>query len=415
VIVNVVNLDQHNQLNLGGFDLTTWLTAEAVLARLQLKPQTLYAYVSRGRIEARADEADARRSLYRAADVARLERRKARGRRQAAVAEDAIAWGEPVLASSITTIAQGKLWYRGQDAEALAETARLEDVARWLWACGQERFPAQDNQIAPGRAHDRMFQALAWRAATSPAMRGRRPEALYFEAAALLDLLVDAVAGGPGRGPIHDRLARAWGCDETGADLIRRSLVLLADHELNASTFAARVTASTGASLAACALSGLAALSGPLHGGMSHRVQTFVEEGRRLGPDAAVAARLAMGANLPGFGHPLYPEGDPRARCLLLAMRPHPDLTALATAVRDATGEPANIDFALTALIDGLHLPPDAPFQIFAIARCTGWIAHAMEQARTGTLIRPRARYVGQAPGSSMSDPAGQQGERAKR
>ena len=256
-----------------------------------------------------------------------------------------------------------------------------------------------------------MFQALAWRAATSPAMRGRRPEALYFEAAALLDLLVDAVAGGPGQGPIHDRLARAWGCNAAGADLIRCALVLLADHELNASTFAARVTASTGASLAACALAGLAALSGPLHGGMSHRVQVLVDETRRLRPDAAVAARLAMGANLPGFGHPLYPEGDPRARCLLSAMQPHPDLAALETAVRLATDEKANIDFALTALTDLLHLPADAAFQIFAVARCTGWIAHAIEQSRTGALIRPRARYVGPAPGSTMSDIDRQGGE----
>lgn len=378
--------------------MTAWLTAEDVLARLRLKPQTLYAYVSRGRIEARPDETDARRSLYRAADVIKLERRKARGRRQSAVAEDAIAWGEPVLASSITTIAHGKLWYRGQDAEMLAETARLEDIARLLWACGDERFPTQDNRIAPGRAHDRMFQALAWRAATSPAMRGRRPEALYFEAAALLDLLVDAVAGGPGRGPIHERLARAWGCDDLGADLIRRALVLLADHELNASTFAARVTASTGASLAACALAGLAALSGPLHGGMSRRVQVFADEARQTGPDSAVATRLGMGANLPGFGHPLYPEGDPRARSLLTALRPPADLSALQSAVGLTTGEKANIDFALTALSELLHLPDDAAFQIFAVARCAGWIAHAMEQSRTGALIRPRARYVGPAP-----------------
>ena len=390
--------------------MSDWLTANEAQTRLGVQAQTLYAYVSRGRIEARTDADDPRKSLYSAQDVARLETRKARGRKAANVAEDAIAWGEPVLASSITTIARGKLWYRGQDAEALAGTARLEDVARLLWACGKERFPAQDNRIAPGRAHDRMFQALAWRAATSPAMRGRRPEALYFEAAALLDLLVDAVAGGPGQGPIHDRLARAWGCNAAGADLIRCALVLLADHELNASTFAARVTASTGASLAACALAGLAALSGPLHGGMSHRVQVFVDEARRLGPDAAVAARLAMGANLPGFGHPLYPEGDPRARCLLSAMRTHPDLSTLETTVRRATGEQANIDFALTALTDLLHLPSDAPFQIFAVARCTGWIAHAMEQSRTGALIRPRARYVGPAPGSSTSDVGGQRG-----
>jgi len=384
--------------------MADWMTANEVMDRLGLKPQTLYAYVSRGRIEARPDQADARRSLYRAADVARLEQRRARGRRQAAVAEETIAWGEPVLASSITTVVHGKLWYRGLDAEALAGAARLEDVARLLWACGDARFPTQDYPIAPGRALDRMFQSLAWRAATSPAMRGRRSEALYFEAASLLDLLADSVAGRRGRGPIHLRLAQAWGCDGEGADLIRRALVLLADHELNASTFAARVTASTGASLAACALAGLAALSGPLHGGMVSRVQVFSQEARRSGPQAAVGERLAMGAGLPGFGHPLYPDGDPRARALLSAFRPHPDDAELAAAVRDMTGERPNIDFALSALADRLPLPADAPFQIFAVARCAGWIAHALEQSKTGRLIRPRARYVGVQPRDGEAD-----------
>jgi citrate synthase len=107
-----------------------WLTAQEAMARLRLKPQTLYAYVSRGLIEARGDGEDSRRSLYRAEDVARLEHRKARGRRPAAIAEDAIAYGEPVLSSSITTIERGGLWYRGRDAAGLAESAKLEDVAR---------------------------------------------------------------------------------------------------------------------------------------------------------------------------------------------------------------------------------------------------------------------------------------------
>ena len=383
--------------------IANWLTADEVMSRLGLKPQTLYAYVSRGRIEAKQDQTDARRSLYRAADVMRLEQRKARGKGRAAVAEQAIAWGEPVLSSSITTIAHGKLWFRGQDVEILAGSASLEDVARLLWSCGDERFPPQQTTIPPGRAHDRMFQALAWRAATSPAMRGRRPEALYFEAAALLDLLVDAIAGGPGKGPIHLRLARAWGCDDSGADLLRRALVLLADHELNASTFAARVTASTGASLAACILAGLAALSGPLHGGMASRVQGFFEEARRSGAGPAVTARLAMGARLPGFGHPLYPEGDPRARALMAVFEPLADHSKLAKQVYDLTGEQPNIDFALTALSELVHLPADAPFQIFATARCTGWIAHALEQSSTGMLIRPRARYVGADPSGSLS------------
>ncbi|WP_246504908.1 citrate synthase family protein [Microvirga antarctica] len=374
------------------------MTAQEVMRRLRLKPQTLYAYVSRGRIEARADDADPRKKLYRAADIGRLEYRKTRGRRGATIAEDAIAWGEPVLASSITTIAHGRLWYRGQDAEMLAQTARLEDIARLLWACGEARFPTQASIIPAGTGQQRMFALMAARAAADPVIAGRTPKALYLEAASVLDGLVDAVAGGPGEGPIHERIGRAWGCDADGAALIRIALVLLADHELNASTFAVRVTASTGASLAACVLAGLSALSGPLHGGMARRVRAFFDETQRDGTARAVRARLATGAPIPGFGHPLYPAGDPRARCLLAAFTLPAAFAEVSQTTQAITGEVSNIDFALTALSEILRLDDDGPFQIFAAARCTGWIAHALEQFQTGRLIRPRARYTGPAP-----------------
>lgn len=375
-----------------------WLTAQEAMARLRLKPQTLYAYVSRGLIEARDDSEDSRRSLYRAEDVARLEHRKARGRRPAAIAEDTIAYGEPVLASGITTIERGGVWYRGQDAVRLAESARLEDIARLLWDCGTQRFPPLATLVPPGEPLARVFAVIAARAASDRPMAGRAKKALYLEAAAVLDALVDAIAGGPGAGPIHARLARAWGCEAEGAEPIRRALVLLADHELNASTFAARVTASTGASLAACAMAGLAALSGPLHGGVAPRVLALMRDIERDGLETTVAARLETGAGLPGFGHPLYSDGDPRARALLAAFEAPPGYAQAQAAINALTGEEPNIDFALAALAARFELRPDAPFQIFAAARCTGWLAHALEQNETGRLIRPRARYVGLAP-----------------
>lgn len=374
-----------------------WLTADEAMERLGVRPQTLYAYVSRGRIEARPDPDDPRRSRYRLADVGQLAARKGRGRKAAEVAQSAIAWGEPVLASAITTVAGGRLWYRGRDAVALAAKESLEGVARLLRG-GHGAALKADNRPAPpaldsGRA--RLFAALASRAGQDPPGRGRAPLALAVEAAGLLDAVADAAAGETGDGPIHTRLARAWGDAPGSEDLIRRALVLLADHELNASTFAARVTASTGASLAASALAGLSALSGPLHGGMAPRVLNLVEEARRIGPEAAVAGRLARAGPLPGFGHPLYPEGDPRAEALLEAFTPDPELVKLRAAVEGGTGEAANVDFALVALTQHLKLPEDAPFLIFAVARTAGWIAHAVEQLQTGQLIRPRARYIG--------------------
>jgi len=381
--------------------MTDWIAAEEARARLGVRPQTLYAYVSRGRVHVRQDPDDPRRSLYRAADIAALAERKMRSRRPADVAAGAIAFGEPVLASAITTVADGRLFYRGRDAAALAETETLESVARLLRgghgaSLKRVRRPPPALPTPTARA----FAALAARAAMDPPALGRDPLRLSADAAELADIVADAMAGSTGEGPIHARLARAWGQDPAGlgADLIRRALVLLADHELNASTFAARVAASTGASLAASALAGLAALSGPRHGGAGAALRVFAEEAARRGPAAALAARLAEDRPVPGFGHQLYAGVDPRAEALLRRFAPSPLFVDLAAAVRAGTGAEPNIDYALAALADAHGLPDDAPFVLFATARCAGWLAHALEQLQARAVIRPRARYVGPDP-----------------
>ena len=381
--------------------MADWLSTEEALTRLRVRPQTLYAYVSRGRVRAEPDPAEPRRSRYRASDVAALAERKARGRKAADVAVAAIAWGEPVLASSITTVQGGRLYYRGQDATRLSDSATLEEVARLLR--GGLGLPPDEGQTAPPgpTAQSRAFAAFALRADADPPAQGRGAADLASEAARLLDLMAAAIAGPEGHvqreeeaGAIHERLARAWRAPRGQWDAIRRALVLLADHELNASTFAARVTASTGASLAAAVLAGLSALSGPRHGGMAARVETFAVEAERVGWRKAL-----RGDELPpGFGHALYPDGDPRAAALLGAIEAPPALVSLRRDIEAATGQRANVDFALAALRQSLGLPAEAPLALFALARTAGWLAHAIEQIATGALIRPRARYVGVAP-----------------
>ncbi len=379
----------------------TWIDGAAVAARLGVKPQTLYAYVSRGRIQARPDPEDPRRSLYSAQDITRLEARKARGRKAADVAQESIAWGEPILQSAITDVSNGEVRYRGEDAVQLAATQRLEDVALLLWAAGDlsifDREPRPRVRMK-GTASARAFAAMAVRAGSDPAALGRSASALHREGAGLVGDLAAALGDGLPDEGVHHGLARAWGLGPEQGDLVRRALVLLADHELNASTFAARVAASTGASLAACVLAGLAALSGPRHGAAGARVAALVEEAGRLGPQPALQAWIARGEPLPGFGHPLYPDGDPRASALLAAFMPNPGLLALQALGEEIGGRPANIDFALAAMTQTLALPADAPFALFALGRSVGWIAHALEQLQTGALIRPRARYVGPPP-----------------
>ena len=385
-------------------DAAAWVDGAAVTARLGVKPQTLYAYVSRGRIEARPDPADPRKSLYSADDVSRLLERKSLGRKPADVARGAISWGEPVLTSAITDVAGGRLYYRGADAAALAETDALEAVALRLWGCEDagvfEREPGPRVRMR-GSFQARAFAALAARAGVEPPALGRGPAALWREGAGLVADLAGALGEGMEPGPLHLVLARAWGLDDAGAELVRRALVLLADHELNASTFAARVAASTGASLSASVLAGLAALSGPRHGGVAARIAALVEEAGRDGAEAAVRAYISRGDAPPGFGQRPYPAGDPRAKALLSAFRPDPELLELQAAGEAVTGQPANIDFALAALTRRLGQAPDAAFALFALGRSVGWIAHAIEQLESGGLIRPRARYVGPPPLSS--------------
>lgn len=378
--------------------MTEWITAAEALSRLGVRPQTLYAYVSRGRVRAEADPNEPRRSRYRASDIAALATRRARGRRAADVAQGAIAWGEPVLASSITTVAAGRLFYRGHDAAHLAEKETLEYVARLLRDGLAAPLDAVSRPPPGASIRARAFAVLAQRAVVEPPAGGRHAPELDVEAATLLDIFANAICGEAEEGPIHERFGRAWRVRREDWDLIRRALVLLADHELNASTFAARVTASTGASLAASALAGLSALSGPLHGGMAARVEDFAGEAARSGLGKALHRCRASGVPVPGFGHALYPDGDPRAAALLGAFEPPAALALLRDEVEATTGDAPNVDFALVALTQQLGLPDDAPFALFAAARCAGWIAHAMEQLATGTLIRPRARYVGVPP-----------------
>jgi citrate synthase len=181
------------------------------------------------------------------------------------------------------------------------------------------------------------------------------------------------------------------------------ALVLCADHELNPSTFAVRVAASVGADLHACVSAGLGVLSGPEHGGACDRVEALVAEARAC-PRAVdvLPLRARRGEVIPGFGHTLYPAGDPRAITLLSIadeMAPGNEtlgiLRALIEGMAAANQEPPTLDIGLVAVAAAAGLPPGAPAALFAIGRCAGWVAHAMEQRAAGFLVRPRARYVG--------------------
>jgi citrate synthase len=187
------------------------------------------------------------------------------------------------------------------------------------------------------------------------------------------------------------------------AELLRTAMVLLVDHELTSSAFAARIAASTGASLPACLLAGLTTLSGPLHGDASGRVQALFNEVERAGAEQVAAHYLSTGLPLAGFGHHLYPDGDPRAAALLALFEPPEVIARFIQTVTTLTGLQPNIDVALAALAVHYRLPADAAFGLFATARSVGLLAHCLEQLAVAQVIRPRGRYVGMLPSTASA------------
>ena len=390
------------------------MTQEEACDALGVRKQTLYAYVSRGQIEVIRDPAHTGRKLYRGFDIAALLRRRNLGRARKDIAASTMAWGEPIISTRISTIERGTLYYKGQNAVRLAQWATLEDVASLLWDCpAPPVFPTCTALPAITSVRARAFCALGIAAADRVAINGLDRGSLREVAARLVGRLASSFVELPAiEVPLHLRIATAWKCEEH-ADLLRRALVLLADQELTSSAFAARVAASTGAALGACAVAGLAALSGPRHGDAIIRVRALVHDAQTIGVEAAVRKWTAGDAALPGFGHELYPQGDPRAADLLAVIPVSSQVSALIGHVFHRTGLRPSIDVALNVLADHCRLPEDAVFALFAIGRSVGWMAHSLEQVSSEEMLRPRARYIG--PSISDDSPPVHEGFRSSR
>ncbi|WP_374007277.1 citrate/2-methylcitrate synthase [Delftia lacustris] len=388
-----------------------YLNSTEATALLGVSRATLYAYVSRGLLQAHAADTP-RQSRYLREEVEQLARQRGQGRKPREVAQAALSWGLPVLESSITLIEKGRLYYRGEDAVHWARTRTLEETAALLWQCPtQAAFAANAVEAAPllsdlqqrmaGQPCENTLLPLFTVASddTATAAWQQSPERLAVGCGALLRLLAACLLGTvPDKAAIHLQCARAWKLDAPGADLVRMALVLCADHELNASGFTARCVASTGASLRAAVVGGLAALTGGRHGGTTARVEALWDEVGEQQIATRLRQRLARGESLPGFGHHLYPDGDVRAALLLDMLPAHGPATMLAKEVMALTGQAPSVDFALVALRRHLQLPPGSAFGLFALGRCAGWLAQALEQRATRQIIRPRAAYTGPRP-----------------
>jgi citrate synthase len=413
--------------------MADFLTAAEAARRLGVKPATLYAYVSRG-VLTRSRAADGRASLFSADEVDRLAR-KGRPRRPAGTLEITVE-------SAITEITADSLHFRGLDATRLAVSRTFEEVAELLWT-GELRPAAEPWQARPaaltaGRAAQAALPAgtlpLERLQVIVPAMAATDPLRLQLDQSAVLAAGRNIVAGmvdclppaaGAGQpppaaaqsasppedaagrsGPVAARLWDRLCGHRASPGLLRATsaaLVLLADHELAASTLAARAAASVRADPYAVVGTGLGAVSGALHGGASLGAETLLAAASGPGDVPRVVAELLRrGEKVPGFGHFVYRGGDPRATVLLdLVRRAAPKSGQLAVAeavlaeVRHKSLPEPNIDFALATLARVAGMVRGAGEAIFAVSRTAGWVAHALEAYSGPGPLRPRAVYTG--------------------
>jgi citrate synthase len=391
-----------------------YLDAGRAAEELGVSLGTLYAYVSRGMI--RSEAAGGRRRRYRAEDVRRLKERKRRRRDPDLAVEGALHWGTPVMESAITLIEDDRLYYRGRDAVVLAGESSIEEVAALIWTGDQARsaelFPPEPPELPPriraalgsGLPPIEALQVLLSLAgAGDPAAYDLRPGAVARTGARILRLMASVLAGGAAPG-VAETLADGWSQSDARG-LLDPALVLCADHELPVSTFVARCVASSEATPYAVVVAGLSAMGGVRHGGQVELVEAFLREVEVSGgAREAIAGRLRRGERIPGFGHSLYPGGDPRGAELLRLVKAaypgSPEVARCAAVAEEALeliGERPTVDFGLVTLARALGLPPGAAVALFALGRTVGWIGHSIEQYESGSLIRPRARYVGKS------------------
>jgi citrate synthase len=403
-----------------------YMTAAEAANVLGVSLPTLYAYVSRGLIRSSGTSGQRNRRYY-TEDIEKLVARKEGRRNPEVLAQDALHWGAPVLESALTLIDGHNVYYRGINFRTLAHHATIEQVASLLWTNSTEN--AQKLFSLDVRVTARLYETMLMHiemdganlqpiqllqtmlpiaASDDQGAYDLRPTAVMQTGARILRLMGSVLAGDvPEDTPIATMLKTGLRPNDPQAEAMFNSLlVICADHELNASSFTARVVASAGATPYAAVMAGLSALGGIKHGGYTERVEAFLQS--LSSPNDVrewMAGRLRRGEDIPGFGHKLYPLGDPRALLLLEVLRQHypdsPRLAIIQAAVdtaKELINELPAIDFALVAVSEVLGLPKGSALGLFALGRTVGWIGHAIEQYSVDRLIRPRARYTGELP-----------------
>lgn len=401
-----------------------YMSAHEAASELEISLTTLYAYVSRGAIRSEAISGSRRVRAYLAEDIQRLKARKEIRQHPEQVVSKAISWGEPIIDSELILVRDDRVYYRGRDAVELAESWKIEQVAALLWGFAESENAWQVEQFF---TEEKPQPALLQKMATfreklyltnlslieqfqmvlpllgAEDLRAYHPsqEAALAASVRLLWLFTCFLARvTTPQATLAETLQQAWAPhDAQATQFLNAAMILNADNELSTSAFTARCIASTGATLYSTINGALAAFQC----GQAFRFISSAGQSQQI--KQVLVERLKQGEDIPGFEHPLFPTGDSRTVMLLKLLHvqyPEASGTRLVeTMVAEAEqmlGIHPRIELAYAALALNLNLTNEQCQAFFALARCIGWIGHALEQARSPQGIRPRARYTGIQP-----------------
>jgi citrate synthase len=390
-------------------EVRLYITAQEAANALDISVETLYSYVGRKQIRSQRP-AGSKTRLYWREDIERLKRSSA----PAPPAE--------VLAptTSISLITEEGQYYRGHSAIALAETATLEEVCGILWqadpkdAFGDVTFRKPDlydrllKDTAGATILERVSMLLPLLERANPRAYDFSPSGFCRTSAEVMRWYAAMITGSdaPSAAPLHETVVMGLGAPPVYLDLVRAYLVIAADHELEATTYAVRAVANTWVSPYQITLAALASARGRHtnfgpHSALSRMMDEILE-----GPSTSepILRRLHDGEPLRAFRSPLYPKGDPRARFMLQrltdALPGDAELARLFEAIEvahDAMGGLPDLALPLSFIARRIGLMGQEGL-LFRLSRMAGWLAHAMEQNSTQELIRPRAVYIGPLP-----------------
>ncbi len=396
-----------------------WITPEEAAMRLGVKRDTVYAYISRGRLRSKKSPTGSGTVLD-ASHVERLVREGKSTRRTSP---------RGMNESSLSLIRQGRLYYRGRDAAQLARTAPFESVAALLWDVPHMPWePAEElvdscrtvfGQMPIGtlpidllRLHESLITVLD----PSEPHVGR-----ILSAARARRVLMTMISALPARSitvpteDFHDDaavVATIWSrlspheARVDDLELLNAALIILADHDLAPGTVAVRSAARAGVDVGSVIRLGMDSGTGIIKGAAALAIEAFLRELRSAGAvEAALTRRVRQGEPVPGFGHSVYPDGDPRAALILSMLRDcsvdseRMEIVDTVLDIQERRGLPApNAGFALAALAFVRDMIPGAGEAIFVLSRAVGWVAHALEAAENGRARREHSVYVGPPP-----------------